>query len=107
MSWLYLALAILFEMSGTLLMKLSGGFSHIGYSIIMFVCYMISLTMLSFALKHIEIGTAYAIWSGIGIALIVASGVLFFKEQLTVQKIIFIGFIVIGAIGLNLHGTVH
>ncbi|TGA98892.1 multidrug efflux SMR transporter [Sporolactobacillus shoreae] len=107
MSWFYLSLAILFEVCGTLLMKVSNGLSHISYTVIMFVCYVISLTMLSFALKSIEIGTAYAIWSGVGIVLIVTIGILFFKEPLSLQKMIFISLIVIGAIGLNLFGEAH
>lgn len=105
MSWVYLALAILFEVCGTLLMKMSNGLAHISYTLIMFVCYIASLTMLSFALKKIDIGTAYAIWSGAGIVLIVTFGILFFKEPISLLKIIFISLIVIGAIGLNLFGT--
>ncbi|WP_141432096.1 multidrug efflux SMR transporter [Bacillus sp. 03113] len=107
MSWLYLALAILFEVCGTLLMKLSKGLSNIPYAVIMFICYVISLSMLSLALKKIEIGVAYAIWSGMGIVIIVTFGVIFFKEALSIQKVIFIGLIVIGAIGLNLFGETH
>ncbi|MFT8872600.1 MAG: multidrug efflux SMR transporter [Sporolactobacillus sp.] len=102
MSWLFLAGAILFEVSGTLLMKASAGLSHTWISVAMFGCYLVSLAMLSQALKTIEVGTAYAIWSGIGIVLIVSVGALVFKESVSVLKAVFIAFILIGAIGLNL-----
>jgi len=60
-----------------------------------------------FALKKIDVSVAYAIWAGIGTALIVAVGVLWFKEPVTALKIISLGLIIIGVIGLNLSGGAH
>lgn len=107
MSWLYLSSAILFEVCGTTLMKLSNGFSNIKYSIIMLLCYLLSLSMLTLALKKMQIGTAYAVWSSAGIVLIAIIGFLFFRESINLRKIIFILFIVTGVIGLNLTSDSH
>jgi small multidrug resistance pump len=102
MEWIYLGFAILLEVCGTTFMKLSAGLTNLKFAVLMLLFYFFSFGMLSLALKDIEIGTAYAIWSGIGIALITAIGVIFFDESFTVEKTIFIGFIIIGAIGLKL-----
>ena len=102
MSWIYLISAITFEILGTTLMKLSDGFSNLKYAIAMLVFYVLSLSMLTLALKKLEIGIAYAIWSGVGIVLLSIIGVIFFKESINLPKIIFVSFILIGTIGLNL-----
>lgn len=83
-------------------MKLSDGFSNVKYAVVMLIFYVLSLSMLTLALKKLQIGTAYAIWSGIGIVLLSVIGVVFFKESINLTKIIFIGFILVGTIGLNL-----
>lgn len=102
MSWIYLISAITFEILGTTLMKLSDGFSNVKYAIAMLIFYVLSLSMLTLALKKLEIGIAYAIWSGVGIVLLSIIGVIFFKESINLPKIIFVSFILIGTIGLNL-----
>ena len=102
MGWFYLLLAIAFEVTGTTFMKLSDGFSKLGPSIAMFIFYILSLSALSFALKKIEVGTAYAIWSGLGTALITIIGIIIFKESLSILKIISIILIIIGVVGLQL-----
>lgn len=107
MEWVYLILAIISEVCGTTSMKLSEGFTKLMYAGIMMIFYILSLSMLTLALKKIEIGKAYAIWSGFGTALITTIGFLFFKEALTLPKIMFIGLIIIGVVGLNLSGTAH
>lgn len=79
MSWLYLGLAIILEVCGTTCMKLSQGFSRILPSILMFIFYTLSLGALTVALKKIDVSIAYAVWSGIGTALIATVGVLWFR----------------------------
>jgi small multidrug resistance pump len=64
-----------------------------------------SFTALTFALKGIDVSLAYAIWSGIGTALITIIGILYFQEPLTLLKITSVGLIVIGVIGLNFSGV--
>jgi len=102
--WFYLILAIIFEVIGTTSMKLSDGFTKTLPSILMFVFYILSLTALTFALKKFDVSTAYAIWSGLGTALITVVGFYLFKESLTPMKIVSIGLIIIGVIGLHLSG---
>ena len=106
-SWLYLAGAIVLEVAGTSCMKLSQGFSRLIPSILIFVFYSLSFVGLTFALKKIEVGIAYAVWSGIGTALIAVIGIVYFKESLTLVKIFSIMLIIIGVVGLNLGGLKH
>ena len=101
-SWLYLILAITFEVLGTTSMKLSNGFSKTAPSIAMFVFYILSLVALTYALKKIEVSMAYAIWSGVGTALITIIGIYLFKEQISLLKIGSIALIVIGVVGLHI-----
>jgi small multidrug resistance pump len=107
MTWLYLTLAILLEVSGTTCMKLSQGFTKLVPSVLLFVFYTLSMGMLTLALKRIDVSVAYAVWSGVGTALIATIGVLWFKEPLTALKLISIGLIIIGVVGLNLSGGAH
>ncbi len=100
MGWL--ALAIAFEVTGTVSMKLSKGFSHGGYAVLMFACYGISLACLTMALRRIELSIAYAIWSAVGTSLIAVIGVVLFKEAVTVVKVVSLVLVVIGVVGLKL-----
>lgn len=105
MSWVYLVLAIMFEVAGTLSLKLSEGFSRPVPSVAMFVLYALSFTSLSFALKELEVGIVYAIWAGVGTAAITLIGVWWFQESLTPLKIASIVLIIAGVVGLNLAGS--
>ncbi len=107
MSWFYLVLAIVLEVSGTTCMKLSQGFTRILPSVSMFLFYGLSLSALTLALKSIDVSLAYAVWSGLGTALIVTVGVLWLREPLNALKIVSLTLIIIGVIGLNLSGGVH
>ncbi|UZQ49192.1 DMT family transporter [Clostridium kluyveri] len=104
MSWVYLILAIAFEVIGTTTLK---GSNHIisFKTLAMLASYGFSLLFLSLALKKIDIGVAYAIWSGLGITAIEIIGVLVFKERIDFLKIMFISLIMIGTIGLNFTRT--
>lgn len=107
MMWLYLVLAILLEVSGTTCMKLSEGFTKSVPSILLFVFYSLSFGMLTLALKRIDVSVAYAVWSGVGTALIATIGVLWFKEPITALKLISLALIIGGVVGLNLGGGTH
>lgn len=106
-SWLYLTGAIILEVAGTTSMKLSEGFAKLVPSIMIFVFYGLSFAVLTIALKRIDLSVAYAIWSGVGTALIAVIGFLYFKEPVTATKIVSIGLIVIGVVGLHLSGAEH
>src|SRR4026208_2451838 len=101
-SWLYLFAAILCEVCGTTCMKLSEGFARLIPSILIFVFYSFSFSLMTLAIKTIEVSVVYAIWSGIGIALISAIGIFVFHESATLMKLICILLIMAGVIGLNL-----
>ena len=107
MSWLYLVLAIVLEVSGTTSMKLSQGFTQMLPSVLMFLFYGLSLAALTLALKSIDVSVAYAVWSGLGTALIATVGVLWLKEPLNALKVVSLMLIIIGVIGLNLSGDAH
>lgn len=102
-----LCLAIVFETTGTLFMKMSEGFTKVIPSIMMVVSYIICFAFLSYSLKYIEVGKAYAIWSGLGTFLITIIGVLVFKESITIAKVSGTGLIISGVILLNLSGIKH
>ncbi|WP_019637321.1 DMT family transporter [Paenibacillus fonticola] len=102
MAYIWLAFAIVFEVIGTTSMKMSEGFTRLWPSIGMAVFYMLSFSSLSMSLKNLNVGTAYAIWSGLGTVLIVVVGMFLFKEQMTWFKAICLMLIIAGVIGLNL-----
>lgn len=104
MQWLYLLFTILFEVAGTTSLKLSQGFTKLLPSALVVVCYGISFYLLSLTLKKMDVSIAYAIWSGLGTALVTIVGILWFREPVTAIKIISIGLIIFGVIGLNLGG---
>ncbi len=107
MSLFYLIMAIIFEVTGTICMKLSCGFTKAVPSILVILLYLLSIISLTFALKKIDVTIAYAIWAGLGTALIATVGILWFEEPVTALKIISLGLIIIGVIGLNLSGGAH
>jgi small multidrug resistance pump len=100
--WLYLALGIVFEVLGTICMKFADGFSKLWPSVLAFVFYGISLVSLIFVLKKMNVSVAYAVWASAGTALIAVIGIIWFKEPVSLIKVISIIFIIIGIIGLEL-----
>ncbi|WP_333567507.1 DMT family transporter [Sphingorhabdus sp.] len=101
-AWIYLAIAIAFEIAGTSLLKASDGFARIGFGIGSMACYWVCFAFLAVAMKSIPVGVSYAIWSGMGIMAITIIGWLVFKQSLQPVQIGFILLILVGAIGLNL-----
>ncbi|MEQ4723719.1 multidrug efflux SMR transporter [Nonomuraea sp. B19D2] len=105
MPWLLLALAIASEVLATTALKLSNGFTHTGWTILVAAGYITSFALLSQALKlHLDMGTAYAVWSGAGTAAIALIGAAFMGETLTPLKIGGILLIIGGVVVLNLAG---
>ncbi|MFF5207525.1 DMT family transporter [Streptosporangium sp. NPDC000396] len=108
MAWLVLAGAIIAEVVATTALKLSEGFTHKGWSLVVAVGYAIAFILLARALKlQMEVGTAYAVWSGAGTAIIAAIGVLFLGETLSLAKLGGIALIIGGVAVLNLAGGAH
>ncbi|CAM4035970.1 multidrug efflux SMR transporter [Paenibacillus alkaliterrae] len=104
LGWIYLSLAIVLELSGTVSMKLSEGFTRLWPSILMFLFYGASFTFLNFALTSIPVGVAYAIWSGVGIVLITLAGFFVFHDRVPLSSMIWIMVIIIGIVGLKVSG---
>ncbi|WP_026104265.1 multidrug efflux SMR transporter [Anabaena sp. PCC 7108] len=101
-SWIYLIMAIIFEVFGTTCMKLSEEFTKIIPSIFIFVFYGLCLTFLTLSLRKIEVSVVYSIWSGLGTIVITSIGITCFNESFSFVKLISIILIIIGVIGLNL-----
>lgn len=102
MSWFYLILAILLESAGTTCMKLSEGFTKPLPSALILIFYVASLFSFTNSLSDIKLNVAYAVWSGLGTALVAVLGFIFFKEPVSHLKIVSIGWIILGVVGLNM-----
>ena len=105
MAWFYLLIAGLFEISWAIGLKLSNGFTNLWLSILTIAGMVLSFYFLSIALKNIPIGTAYAIWTGIGTIGTVILGIIIFKEPYSVMRFVCIGMILLGITGLKLIST--
>lgn len=101
MKYLFLALAIIFEVVGSSFIKASDGFTKLFPTTIVAVAYLICFYFLSLALKTIPLGIAYAIWGGMGIVLTAIISVLVFKQKLDTPAIIGIILIVAGVVVMN------
>jgi small multidrug resistance pump len=97
-----LLLAIMFEVCGTTCMKLSEGFSKLIPSVLIFVFYAVSFFFFTLALKGIDVSIAYAIWAGLGTALITVVGIFWFREPASALKLISLVVVIAGVIGLHL-----
>jgi len=102
MAWIYLLLAILFEVTGTTSMKLSEGFKNIGPSITIFICYGVSIGFLTLAVREIEISVAYAVWCALGMGRIAIIGIVWFHESANPWKLFSLAIIAVGVISLQL-----
>ncbi|MZG04518.1 multidrug efflux SMR transporter [Streptomyces sp. SID5614] len=100
-----LAGAIAAEVAGTTAMKYSEGFTRLWPSIGTVVGYLIAFTLLAQTLKTLSVGTAYAIWAGVGTAAVALIGILFLGESSSLVKIAGIALIVAGVVVLNLGGA--
>lgn len=101
MAWSILVLAGFFEIGFTTCLKLSENFTNWKWSAAFFVCISLSFLLLNKAIQSIPIGTAYAVWTGIGAAGTVIIGILFFKESMDFWRIFFLSTLVLSIIGLK------
>ncbi|MBR1673787.1 MAG: multidrug efflux SMR transporter [Eubacterium sp.] len=102
MKWIYLLIAGILEITWAVAMKMSDGFTVLVPSIITVVGYIASAVFLAIALKHLSLGTAYAMWTGMGIAGTTLLGIVIFHERLSISQIICVIMIVVGIVGLKL-----
>lgn len=105
MGWLWLGLAIVAEIVATTALRYSNGFSNFVPSLFTAVGYVIAFAMLSQALRTIDLGIAYAVWAGVGTAIIAIIGMLVFGEPGTIAKTLGITMIIGGVVLVNLQGA--
>lgn len=102
MKWFLLIIAGLFEVCWAVGLKYSQGFTKLVPSVLTALGMIASFYFLSLSLKNLSLGTAYAIWTGIGTVGTVILGIMLFKEPLDAVRLICIGLIIAGIIGLKL-----
>jgi small multidrug resistance pump len=100
--WLYLAISL--EVAATVCMKLSDGCSRAIPSVLMVLFYGVSFFPTAMALRRLDVGMAYAVWSAVGTTLITLIGMVLFKEQMSLTKMAALGMIIFGVVMLNLTG---
>ncbi len=100
--WIFLSVAIVSEVAATSALKASDGFSRPWPSLVVVAGYVVAFYFLSLTLKTVPVGVAYAIWSGVGVALIALIGWFFFGQALDMPAIIGLLLIVAGVMVLNL-----
>jgi quaternary ammonium compound-resistance protein SugE len=105
MSWAYLVLAGLFEVGFASTLKLTEGFTRLWSTLIFTVCILASFLFLEKAARDIPIGTAYAVWTGIGAAGTAIIGILLYKEPATALRLFFIATLIGSIIGLKFATT--
>ncbi|CAL9408419.1 DMT family transporter [Streptomyces sp. enrichment culture] len=105
MGYLLLAAAIAAEVAATTAMKYSEGFSRMLPSVLTVLGYVVSFALLAQTLKSVSVGTAYAIWSGVGTAAIATIGMLFLGEGMNTAKAAGIALIIVGVVVLNAGGA--
>ena len=102
MAWIYLAVAGLFEITWAIGLKYTEGFTRLWPSVGTLVSMVLSIVLLGIALKTLPVGTAYAVWTGIGAVGTAALGIYLFGEPATLARLASIGLIVGGIVGLKL-----
>jgi quaternary ammonium compound-resistance protein SugE len=102
MAWIYLTIAGLFEIGWAIGLKYTEGFTRLLPSVWTIGSMILSIVLLGLALKTLPVGTAYAVWTGIGAVGTAALGIYLFAEPATVARLLCIGLILSGIVGLKL-----
>jgi quaternary ammonium compound-resistance protein SugE len=102
MAWLLLGVAGLFEIGWAIGLKYTDGFTRLWPSVWTGLAMVVSVVLLALAVRTLPIGTAYAVWTGIGAAGTVLLGIVLFGEPATLLRLLFVGLIVAGIAGLKL-----
>ena len=105
MAWFLVVVAGLFETGFAVLLKQSHHFSRLWPTVGFAACALISFGLLSVALRHLEVGPAYAAWTGLGAAGTAVVGMLILDESASALKLLSIGLVVAGVVGLYLSGV--
>ena len=105
MAWLSILAAGLFETGFAVSLKMSHGLTRLWPTVTFAICALLSFGLLTIALRHLEVGAAYAVWTGIGAAGTAIVGMAFLGDAASTLKLVSIGLILAGVIGLNLSGV--
>ena len=105
MSWAYLVLAGLFEVGFAATLKLTDGFTKLWPTLAFAACILLSIVFLEKSTRDVPIGTAYAVWTGIGAAGTAILGILLYKEPATALRLFFIATLIASIIGLKFATT--
>lgn len=105
MAYLFLLGAIACEVVATSLLKSTQGFTRLWPTVGCLTGYAVAFALLSQAVKQVPVGVAYAMWSGLGTAAIVAIGVIFLGESMSATKLLGVALIIAGVVLLNLRGA--
>jgi quaternary ammonium compound-resistance protein SugE len=101
MGWIYIIIAGIFETGFTTCMRLMENHKNLPFTILFYACIFSSFFFLQQASKTLPLGTAYAVWTGIGACGTAIIGLYFFKEPLTFNRIFFLSLLIISIIGLK------
>ncbi len=101
MNWIILFIAGLFEVAWAIGLKYSDGLTKLWWSVFTVVTLIISMGLLAYSLKNLPVGSAYAVWTGIGAVGTAVLGIILFGESKEFSRLIFIFLIVVGIIGLR------
>ena len=104
MPWLILFVAGLCEIGWAVGLKYTDGFTRLWPTVFTGASLLVSMALLGMAMKSLPLGTAYAVWTGIGAVGTVILGIVLFKEPVTVARLVCVGLIVAGILGLKLFG---
>ena len=102
MAWFYLFIAGLFEIGWAIGLKYSDGFTRLVPSVLTAIAMVASVVLLGIAARSLPIGTAYAVWVGIGACGAAVLGIVLFGEPQTFWRLFFLGLLVVAVIGLKL-----
>lgn len=102
MAWVILLVAGLFEVGWAIGLKYTEGFTRPVPTVLTLISMVVSLGLLGLALKHLPIGTAYAVWTGVGAVGTAVLGIVLFGESTAMARVVCIGLIVAGIVGLKL-----
>ncbi|CAB5722415.1 Quaternary ammonium compound-resistance protein sugE [Delftia tsuruhatensis] len=102
-SWLLIAASIAAEVAGTVAMRYSDGLTRPLPSLVTGISYLFAIWSMSLAVRHLEVGLAYAVWAGTGTALIALAGMLWLGESTAPTRIIALLLIVLGVLLLKAH----
>lgn len=104
-AWFILFVAGIFETAWAIGMKYSNGFTKLWPSVFTVICILISMGLLSLSLKWLPVGTAYAVWTGIGAVGTAILGIILFGESKEIVRLFFMFLIIVGLIGLKVYST--